>query len=113
MLHIYINGTQYCVGVDCIILGPGEVIDVNCKICHARCKVERNMKGIRVKYADISGTGLDKTHDKFYCPKSEETWHKKGVKLYIESQRTESKRISELIKKDLDDLLNSVSYLHE
>ena len=105
MLHIYINDVQYCVGADCFIFGPGEIRDVNCKICHTRCHVQRNIEGRRIKY--VSGTGLDKTHDKFYCPKSDNAWHKKGVKLYVESDRTESKRISELIKKDIDDILNS------
>ena len=103
MFYIDINGTQHCVGVDCFIIGPGEVRGVDCKICHTGCKVQSSIKGIRTKY--ISGTGLDKTHDKFYCPNSDNTWHKKSVDLYIELQRTKSKRISELIRKDLDDLL--------
>ena len=107
MFHIYINGTRYCVGVDCFIFGPGKIKDANCKTCHTGCKERRNIKGRKIKY--ISGTGLDKTHDEFYCPKSDKAWHKKGVKLFVESQRTESKRISELIRKDLDDILKSRS----
>ena len=109
MFHLFINDVQYCVGADCFIFSPGEIGNVSCKICHTRCHVQRNIEGRRIKY--ISGTGLDKTHDKFYCPKSDNAWHKKGVKLYVESQRTESKRISELIKKDIDDILNSISDL--
>ena len=107
MFQIFINDVLYCVGADCFILSPAEIKDVNCKICHTGCKVWRNIKGRKIKY--ISGTGLDKTHDEFYCPKSDKAWHKKGVKLFVESQRTESKRISELIRKDLDDILKSRS----
>ena len=87
-------------------MSPGTGHEINCNVCNSRCLVERDVKGIKVKYA--SGTVLDDTHDKFYCPYSNEGWHKKAVSLYVESQNTVSTRISNIIKKDLDDLLESV-----
>ena len=103
MFNIYINDIKYSVGANCFILSPGEVGSVNCNVCNTKCQVERNVQGIKVKY--ISGTGLDVTHDKFYCPNSDKTWHKKAVSLFEESQKTVSKRISRIIKKDLEDIL--------
>jgi hypothetical protein len=82
MFQIFTNDVFYCVGVDCLIFGPGEILGVNCHVCNTRCIAERNIKGRKIKY--ISGTELDKTHDEFYCPKSDKAWHKKGVKLYVE-----------------------------
>ena len=47
---------------------PGEVIGTNCKICSARCKLERNVEAVKCKYADVSSFGLDKTHDNSIVP---------------------------------------------
>jgi hypothetical protein len=106
MFSIYINDIRYSVGADCFILSPGKGHDINCNVCNSRCLVQRNVPGIKVKYA--SGTGLDVSHDKFYCTNSNEGWHIEAVSLYLESQHTASKSISRIIKKDLDDLLAEI-----
>ena len=106
MFNIYINDIRYCVEADCFILSPGTGHEINCNVCNSRCLVQRKVQGIKVKY--VSGTGLDDTHDKFYCPKSNEGWHEEAVSLYLESQNTVSTRISNIIREDLRDLLESV-----
>ena len=106
MFSIYINDIRYSVGADCFILSPGKGHEINCNVCNRRCLVQRNVQGIKVKYA--SGTGLDVSHDKFYCPNSDKNWHKDAVSLFEEYQQTFSKSISRIIKKDLDDLLAAI-----
>ena len=44
-------------------------------------------------------------HDQFTCPNYEEDWHNKAYKLLKELEETESKRLSELIRQDLDEIL--------
>ncbi len=106
MFIIHINDIRYFVGADCFILSPGKVGGIYCNVCNTNCQAERNVLGIKIKYA--SGTGLDTTHDKFYCPNSNEGWHIEAVSLYLESQNTVSNRISNIIKKDLEDILAAV-----
>lgn len=106
MFSIYINDVKYSVGADCFILSPATGHEINCNVCDSKCLALRNVQAIKVKY--LSGTGLDDTHDKFYCPNSNEGWHEKAVRLYLESQNTVSTRISKIIRKDLRDLLESV-----
>ena len=44
-------------------------------------------------------------HDRFSCPNYDKGWHYKAYKLVEELEETQRKRISELIKQDLDKLL--------
>jgi len=106
MFNIYINDIRYSVGADCFLMSQGKANAIYCNVCHSKCLVERNVEGIKVKYA--SGTGLETMHDKFFCPNSENNWHKKALGLYLESQKTDSKRISMLIRKDLDEILTLI-----
>ena len=85
---------------------PRKGHDINCNVCNSRCLVQKKVQGIKVKYA--SGTGLDVSHDKFYCPNSDKNRHKDAVSLFEEYQQTVSKSISRIIKKDLDDLLATI-----
>jgi hypothetical protein len=46
-----------------------------------------------------------RAHDEFVCPHTDEAWHDKALQLAIAINETPSKRLAELMRADLDDLL--------
>ena len=47
----------------------------------------------------------DHWHDKFTCPHLEEAWHEQALELVQAIENTPSKRLAELMRLDLEDIL--------
>ena len=45
-------------------------------------------------------------HDKFVCPHTDEPWHENALQLVIAIDETPSKRLADLMRADLHDILN-------
>jgi len=74
-----------------------------CRVCGDKCRVTRNVFG-PTNY--ISAIAKKPTrHDSFICPHSDDTWHRKALKIAVAIDQNPSKRISEMMKSDLADLV--------
>jgi hypothetical protein len=62
-------------GYDVFFTEPGKLNEMECKVCGTLCQVDRDTIG-PTSWAEAMGKRGHK-HDKFYCPYSEEAWHKK------------------------------------
>jgi hypothetical protein len=82
---------------------PGKVDEIYCEVCLTKCSVTRNWN----LYTNVwIGKGLGKvTVDRFSCPHSHEPWHNDAIALIKEHGQTNSKRLKELIKLDINDVL--------
>ena len=49
-------------------------------------------------------------HDEFVCLHTDEPWHEKSLQLAIAIDETPSKRLADLMRADLQDILNE--HLH-
>ncbi len=82
---------------------PGEISEMKCKVCGTVCDVERNCKGMKSMGAAMAGMLND--HDQFTCPRSADEWHIRARKLMEEIARTPSKRLSQIMQDELEELL--------
>src|SRR6056297_474185 len=82
---------------------PDVKEEMHCKVCGSKCEAGKGIEG-HVSIA-TSMAGIKVKHDQFTCPHYDEEWHYKAYKLLKELEETESKRISELIRQDLDEIL--------
>ncbi len=77
--------------------------DCHCRMCGTKCRATRNIFG---PTGFISAMAKRFTyHDEFVCPHTDEAWHEQGLQLVIAIHETPSKRLAELMKADLEDLL--------
>lgn len=90
-------------GYDVFFTEPGQAADMTCAVCGTRCTVIRNAIG-PTGWASAMG-GSEVLHDRFECPNSDEEWHYKAIELMIEIEKCPSKRLIDLMKLDLEDLL--------
>jgi len=78
--------------------------EMTCLACGSACEVERDLIG---PTSYISAMGKVQTpHDHWYCPFSQEEWHKQLVKMYKESVETSSPSLARLIRADMDALID-------
>ena len=82
---------------------PGEISEMKCKVCGTVCDVERNCKGIKSVFAGMAGMFED--HDRYTCPRSDDEWHVRARELMEEIARTPSKRLSQIMQDELEELL--------
>ena len=81
----------------------GKVEEMHCRVCNAKCLVERNVYGSRGFAAAMA---RKKSHfDHFYCPYAEMDWHEQALKIMKAIEEMPSKRVAALMQKDLDELL--------
>ena len=90
-------------GYDVYILKPDVKEEMNCKVCGSKCEASKGIEG-HVSIA-TSMEGIKVKHDQFTCPHYDEEWHYEADKLLKELKETESKKVSELVRQDLDELL--------
>jgi hypothetical protein len=90
-------------GYDVFFSEPERLDEINCKVCGSLCRVERDV---------LSPTGWAEAmterghwHDYFYCPHRDQPWHEQALELVLAIENTPSKRIAELMRLDLEDLL--------
>lgn len=91
-------------GFDVFFFDPGSKDDVFCRACHTKCEVRRNVYGATSSVMAMAK--IKKLHDVFTCPYSGKEWHNQAVALAVEIDKTPSKAIAELMKNDLQDLIN-------
>ena len=90
-------------GYDVHFSEPGLVQEMHCLVCNTKCEVKRKAYG-PTGSADPVGKKF-KHHDLFVCPYRDEEWHGQALRLVLEIEKMPSKRIVELMKRDLEDLL--------
>lgn len=90
-------------GYDFFIKKPNVREQIECKVCGTKCEVSKGVKGYVSMATSMAGKKVK--HDQFSCPNHKEKWHIKAYKLVKEIEETESKRIKELVQKDLADIL--------
>jgi len=93
----------FCRGYDFYITKPNKKEEIHCRVCGAKCDVERGVKGPTNVASAIGGLKFE--HDFFSCPNYDKEWHYRACKLVEELEDTLSKSVRELIKQDLDELL--------
>jgi len=94
---------HYHTGYDIFHVKPDKKEEMYCRVCGAKCEVSRGVEGAVSMVTSMAGIKVK--HDRFSCPNYDKDWHYKAYKLVEELEETQSKRISELIKQDLDELL--------
>ncbi len=91
------------IGYDCFITAPGENEEMTCRVCGAECDVRRNVYGATSWATAVAQRPSE--HDYFFCPHSEESWHKQALELVHAIEEMPSKRVIRLMRMDLEDIL--------
>ncbi|MCC7449377.1 MAG: hypothetical protein IT324_18305 [Anaerolineae bacterium] len=91
-------------GYDLFITDPNAESEMYCRVCQTRCAVQRNVYGPTSWGASMAH--IARYHDVFECPHAEEDWHIQALKLVDQITNTPSKRLADLMRQDLQDLLN-------
>ena len=94
---------MYVKGYNSFTTEPDSEDELRCRVCGTKCDVSRNVHGPTGFAAAIGG--LAKLHDAFDCPHSDTAWHEQAVNLAMQSEETASKRLRDLIRLDLQELL--------
>ena len=94
---------HYHKGYDIFYIKQEKKEEMHCRVCGAKCEVSRDIEGA-VSMA-TSMAGIKVKHDQFSCPNYDKDWHYKAYKLIREIEETHSKRLKELIRKDLNEIL--------
>ncbi len=91
-------------GFDIFIAEPDSSEEKVCRVCNSQCKSTRNAFG---PTGFVSAMANKFTyHDKFVCPHIHKPWHENALKLAIAIDETPSKRLADLMKADLHDILS-------
>ena len=90
-------------GYDNFVTDREAVLEMHCRVCGAKCNVKRNVYGPSCFAAAVAKKY--RHHDHFFCPHSDKAWHRQALELVRELEKTPSKRVREMIRMDLEDLL--------
>ena len=90
-------------GYTYFIRDPGAEDEIVCRVCGSLCDVRRDVYGPTSWSTAMARTF--KRHDAFICPHADEDWHDKALRLVHAIEETPSKRVAELMKLDLRDIL--------
>jgi hypothetical protein len=90
-------------GYSYFVTDPGTEDKVECRVCGTVCDVRRDVYG-PTSWATALASDL-KDHDAFVCPHADEDWHDQALELVHAIEDTPSKRVAELMKLDLEDIL--------
>ena len=88
---------------DFFISEPNSTDEKFCRVCGSKCRVTRNVFG-PTGFVSAMAKRF-RSHDEFVCPHTDEPWHDKALQLAIAIDETPSKRLAELMRADLHDLL--------
>ena len=86
-----------------LFLNPGFQKTAKCGVCKKQMKVKRNMLGPTGYQQAVAGH--KHLHDRFECPDYDKKWHEKLGDLIQEMEGTESKRIKQMIKEEISEIL--------
>lgn len=92
-------------GYDLFFTEPDSVEEMCCKVCGTVCEVERSMTGPTGWAEAVAKRGH--WHDEYRCPHSSQPWHEQALRLVIEIEKSPSKRLIELMRKDLEEILKA------
>jgi len=92
-------------GYDYFTFEPGTTDAVECAVCGTVCEVTRNTFG-PTSFAAAMAKSF-RYHDAFACPHASEPWHEQALRLVLAIEETPSKRVAELMRQDLADLLDT------
>ncbi len=92
-------------GYDIFYPETGKVNKIKCKVCGENCFVLYNVVGA-TSSADAMA-GIVRSHDCFSCLNNEEDWHKQALDLLLEIERNPSLRLKEIMKDELDELIQN------
>jgi len=81
---------------------PGEVQQINCRACGARCAVTRGAHGPTCFAEALARHG--RPHDRFTCPHAGAPWHARACALRQEIDRTPSRRLAAVMEQELSEL---------
>lgn len=90
-------------GYSYFVTDPGTEDQVECRVCGTVCDVTRDVYG-PTSWA-TAGASSFKCHDAFVCPHADEGWHDQALELVHAIEDMPSKRVAELMKLDLEDLI--------
>jgi hypothetical protein len=90
-------------GYEIFYTNPGKVIEMRCRVCGNNCDVKRDVYGPSNFVEAVSRT--NDLYDIFTCPNANHNWHVIALKLVVAIEETPSKRMADLMKLDLEDLL--------
>lgn len=88
---------------DIFFTEPDTVDEMYCKVCGARCKIERSVTDPTSLAEAMAHLGH--WHDTFFCPHSGKPWHEDALELVQQIDATPSKRLASLMSRDLEDIL--------
>ncbi len=92
-------------GYDCFFTIIGRETEIKCKVCGTICIVSRDVFG-PTSWASAMGKKNSK-HDRFQCPHIDKEWHKKALHLIEEIEKCPSKRVANIMRIDLLDIINN------
>jgi hypothetical protein len=92
-------------GYDYFTYEPNTTNEVRCAVCGTICEVTRNTFGPTSFASAMAGSF--RHHDSFACPHASEQWHEQALRLVLAIEETPSKRVAELMKLDLSELLET------
>ena len=84
-------------------LKPNTFQSVYCPTCGTLNTVHRSQKGPKSWGGAMAG--IESLYDEFTCPHAEETWHAEAAELQQKLEGTTSKRVRELYRLDLEEIL--------
>jgi hypothetical protein len=90
-------------GYEIFYTTPGKVSEMRCRVCGSICDVERDVYGPS-NFAQAVNK-INDLYDVFTCPIANRDWHAKALNLVIAIEEMPSKRVADLMKQDLEDLL--------
>lgn len=90
-------------GYDAFLTDPGTVEAQRCRVCDSPCDVTRNAYG-PTSWAGAIAQRF-RHHDAFVCPHTDTSWHTRALSLVQAIEAMPSKRVAELMRQDLDELL--------
>lgn len=89
----------------------GEDMKVYCGVCGRETIVERDLDGPRsfAGAMKLAATGIRSKvrHDRYCCPDREEAWHKQVAQLRQAMLKTPSKKIEEILGREVQEILEN------
>lgn len=95
---------MYKKGYDCFYVEIGNETEMICNVCGTKCEVHRGALGPTC-WAEAMAK-VNRPHDAFRCPYGEEAWHQTARELKQEIENSSSKRIRNMIRMNLEEILN-------
>ena len=90
-------------GLDSFTVDPGSKEQMYCAVCNSECDVRRDVYG-PTGFASAMAKKYT-LHDAFACPHADEEWHELAVRLVLAIEDMPSRRVADLMRLDLQDLL--------